>query len=105
VARLKGYTQMYGHAQDRLVPFWTRFGARPLEPHRPLVFSDFSYTEMLLTTDRHPEALSLASDPYVLIRPEGEWSEPGPLELSASRPVTSPSRPVSSAPVRKQQAA
>jgi predicted GNAT family N-acyltransferase len=97
LCRLKGYTKIYGHAQDRLVPFWTRFGARPVEPHRPLVFSDFSYTEMLLTTERDPEALSLASDPYVLIRPEGEWSEPGPLELSASRPVTSP--------LRKQQAA
>jgi predicted GNAT family N-acyltransferase len=99
LSRLKGYTQVYGHAQDRLVPFWTRFGARPLEPHRDLVFSDFSYTEMLLKTPRHPDALSLDSDPYVLIRPEGEWGEPGPLELSTTRPVTSPS------PSRKQQAA
>jgi hypothetical protein len=26
----------------------------------------------------------------VLIRPEGEWDKPGPLEISAQRPVTSP---------------
>jgi predicted GNAT family N-acyltransferase len=92
LSRLKGYTRIYGHAQDRLVPFWKRFGARPMEPHRRLVFSDFSYTEMLFETDRHPSALSLASDPYVLIRPEGAWEHPGPLERSAARPVTSPSR-------------
>jgi hypothetical protein len=84
--------QIYGHAQDRLVPFWSRFGARPVEPRRPLVFSDFSYTEMLLETEPLPEALSLESDPYVLIRPEGLWDEPGPLEASAARPVTSPVR-------------
>lgn len=97
LSRVKGYTQIYGHAQDRLVPFWKRFGAHPKEPRRPLVFSDFSYTEMLLETERHPEALSLETDPYVLIRPEGEWDKPGPLEISAQRPVTSP--------VHKQQAA
>jgi predicted GNAT family N-acyltransferase len=90
LSRAKGYTRIYGHAQDRLVPFWKRFGARVLAPRRSLVFSDFSYTEMLLETDRDPEAVSLHSDPYVLIRPEGEWDKPGPLEASAQRPVTSP---------------
>ena len=90
LCRIKGYTKIYGHAQDRLVPFWKRFGARTMEPRRPVVFSDFSYTEMLIPTDRHPDALSLQSDPYVLIRPEGEWDKPGPLEISAQRPVTSP---------------
>jgi predicted GNAT family N-acyltransferase len=92
LSRLKGYTRIYGHAQDRLVPFWKRFGARSVKCKRLLVFSDFSYTEMVLDTERHPQALSLESDPYVLIRPEGEWDKPGPLELSAQRPVTSPLR-------------
>jgi predicted GNAT family N-acyltransferase len=35
LARRKGYTRIYGHAQDRLVPFWSRFGARPMTPRRP----------------------------------------------------------------------
>jgi predicted GNAT family N-acyltransferase len=97
VCRQKGYTRIYGHAQDRLVPFWSRFGARPMGPHRQLTFSDYSYTEMLLVTDRDPDALSLSSDPYVLIRLEGHWDEPGPLEHSAARPVTSPNRYVRAA--------
>lgn len=90
LCRLKGYTRIYGHARERLIPFWKRLGARPIEPQRPVVFSDFSYTEMLIPTERHPNALSLETDPYVLIRPEGEWDKPGPLEVSAQRPVTSP---------------
>ncbi len=97
LCRLKGYTRLYGHVQEKLIPFWKRFGGRPLEPRRPLVFSDYAYTEMVLETERHPNALSLESDPYVLIRPEGEWDKPGPLEVSAQRPATSP--------LRNQQAA
>jgi predicted GNAT family N-acyltransferase len=97
LARRKGYTRIYGHAQERLVPFWSRFGARPTSPRRRLSFSDYAYVEMLLETDRDPEALSLTDDPYVLIRPEGHWDRPGPLERSAARPVTSPNRKVRAA--------
>lgn len=93
LARKKGYKKIYGHAQDRLVNFWATFGAQPMRrPTRPLVFSDFSYTEMLLEAEPHPDPLSLDSDPYVLIRPEGKWHEEGILEESSGRPVTSPLR-------------
>lgn len=94
-ARVKGYKKIYGHAQDRLVSFWSTFGARPMDAREePLVFSDFSYTEMLLEADRHPDAITLDSDPYTLIRPEGKWHEAGILEQSANRDVTSPLRAV-----------
>jgi predicted GNAT family N-acyltransferase len=90
LARKKGYTSIYGHAQDRLVKFWSRFGAKPMGANRKLEFSDYSYTEMLLEVEPHPDPLTLESDPYELIRPEGEWDEPGILERSIVRPVTSP---------------
>jgi predicted GNAT family N-acyltransferase len=92
LCRIKGYTRIYGHAQDRLVPFWRRFGAKPMSPRRELVFSDFSYTEMLLETEPHPDAIDLRSDPYMLIRPEGEWHVPGALDRSAVRAARSPLR-------------
>lgn len=92
LCRRKGYSHIYGHAQDRLVPFWKRFGARPVEPRRRLVFSDFSYTEMLLVTTPLPNAVTLESDPYVIIRQEGEWDELGPLDRSAARPASAPLR-------------
>ncbi len=88
----EGIPTDHGHAQDRLVHFWAHFGARPMVGRPKLTFSDFSYTEMLLETDPATNAISLASDPYVIIRPEGEWDEPGILDYSASRPVTSPLR-------------
>ena len=90
LARKKGFRRIYGHAQDRLVDFWARFGAKPLGPGRKLVFSDFSYTEMVIDLDPHPDPITVNSDPYLIIRPEGEWHMPGVLDGSSSRAPTSP---------------
>jgi predicted GNAT family N-acyltransferase len=88
----KGFRKIYGQAQDRLVDFWAHFGAKPLATRRPITFSDFSYTEMLLEIEPGPDAITLDSDPYVIIRPEGEWDQPGVLDRSAARPPSSPLR-------------
>ena len=88
----KGFRKIYGQAQDRLVDFWAHFGAKPLPGKREITFSDFSYTEMLLEIEPSPDAITLESDPYVIIRPEGAWDEPGVLDRSAVREVTSPLR-------------
>ncbi len=92
LARKKGFRRIYGHAQDRLVNFWAHFGAKPLGPNRKLVFSDFSYTEMVIELDPHDDPITIDSDPYVIIRPEGEWHAKGVLDASSLRPVTSPQR-------------
>ena len=86
----KGFRRIYGQAQDRLVDFWAHFGAKPLGHNRKLVFSDFTYTEMVLELEPDPRAITMDSDPYVIIRPEGEWDEPGVLDRSAMRPATTP---------------
>jgi predicted GNAT family N-acyltransferase len=91
LCRVKGYRRLYGHAQKRLTNFWARFGFRTFEGGRELVFSDFDYVEMVLDAERHPQAISIGVDPYVMIRPEGRWHVPGVLERSAIRPVTRPS--------------
>jgi predicted GNAT family N-acyltransferase len=91
LCRAKGYRRIYGHAQKRLIGFWSRFGFRRPENARDLVFSDFDYTEVVLELAPHPEAVSLKTDPYVIVRPEGRWHIPGILERSAARPVTRPS--------------
>jgi len=88
----KGFRKIYGQAQDRLVDFWAHFGAKPLPGKREITFSDFSYTEMLLEIEPSADAITLASDPYVIIRPEGEWDQPGVLDRSAAREVTNPLR-------------
>jgi predicted GNAT family N-acyltransferase len=90
--RRKGFKKAYGHAQDRLVNFWAHFGARPLGHNRKLTFSDFSYTEMVLDLEPDDEAITLDSDPYMIIRPEGDWDRPGALEGSSGRGASSPLR-------------
>jgi predicted GNAT family N-acyltransferase len=87
----KGYRRVYGHIQERLVPFWTRFGFRVRENSRRFVFSDFEYIEIVADIERDQDAVSLEADPYLLIRPEGRWHVPGVLEKSASRAPTNPS--------------
>ncbi|PVZ06044.1 GNAT family N-acetyltransferase [Methylobacterium radiotolerans] len=91
LARVKGYRRLYGHAQKRLVGFWSRFGFRVFEGAQELVFSDFDYVEMLMEAEPHPQAIALGADPYVIIRPEGRWHRAGALDRSRSRAVTRPS--------------
>jgi predicted GNAT family N-acyltransferase len=96
LCRMKGYRQIYGHAQRRLMDFWSRFGAKPFPGAKEFVFSDFDYVEMLIDVEPHPNPIRIGTDPFVIIRPEGRWHEPGILERSSSRPVSRPSIGVAS---------
>jgi predicted GNAT family N-acyltransferase len=91
LCRAKGYQRLYGHAQKRLVKFWSRFGFEILEGGRELVFSDFDYVEMVMKTPRDANAIAIGQDPYMIIRPEGRWHLPGVLEVSSTRAVSRPS--------------
>jgi predicted GNAT family N-acyltransferase len=91
LCQMKGYRRLYGHAQKRLVNFWSRFGFRPLEGAKEFVFSDFDYVEIVADIERDPDSITIGADPYVMIRPEGRWHVPGILERSANRQVTRPS--------------
>jgi predicted GNAT family N-acyltransferase len=86
LAERKGYDRLMGHAQPRLVAFWSRYFAGRVRPGRPsFSFSDYDYVEMEF--DLHPpaDAVSIDSDPFVLLRPEGEWDRPGVLDRSTER--------------------
>jgi predicted GNAT family N-acyltransferase len=91
LCQMKGYRRLYGHAQKRLVNFWSRFGFHLFEGGQELVFSDFDYVEMVAEIEPHPDAVRIGVDPYKVIRPEGRWHRPGILESSAGREVTRPS--------------
>lgn len=84
----KGFTKVIGHARDELIPLYKMFGFRVEENARSLVFSDYSYTEMVHTGDLPDNAITLQSCPYALIRPEGDWDRPGILEDSVDRSGT-----------------
>ena len=88
LCRMKGYRQIYGHAEKHLLNFWSRFGFKVLEGGRELRFSDHQYLEILAEIEPHPDAIRIGADPYVTIRAEGRWHLPGILERSASRSST-----------------
>ncbi len=85
LCRKKGYKVLYAHAQKRLLGFWEQRGFELMQGSREFVFSDFDYVEVKLEAERHPQRITLGEDPYVLIRPEGQWDVPGILEMSAGR--------------------
>jgi predicted GNAT family N-acyltransferase len=80
IAARKGYTRIYGHAQQGLEAFWARFGARRIDNTGSFTFSGYSYCEMLLEIARDADAVGLGTSPLVTIRPEGAWDLPGILE-------------------------
>jgi predicted GNAT family N-acyltransferase len=90
LARRKGFRRIYGHSREGLEAFWARFGAKPIGADRHLTFSGFRYTEMMLDVEPLPDAITLDSGGFVLLRPEGDWDKPGILEISATRPVRDP---------------
>lgn len=85
LCRLKGYRVLYAHAQKRLLGFWEKRGFSQMPNTREFVFSDFDYVEVKLETTKHPKSITLDADPYVIIRPEGLWDQPGVLESSSRR--------------------
>ena len=86
--RAKGYRKLYGHAEPRVVKLWERFGFRPRTPHPTLSFSNLEFVVGDLELPPNAEALTTMSDPYVLVRPEGQWTRPGVLDRSARKSTT-----------------
>ena len=84
-ARAKGFRHVYGHARQDLVPFWARFGFREMPGRAVFGFSGVTYVEMGGPIDAAARPIGLHNTPYELIRPEGDWDRPGPLDPSAAR--------------------
>ncbi len=81
IAARKGYRQMIAQIQSRLWPLWARILHCELRTDRPeFTFSQYDYMEIDIPLPAHPLALDMYTDPYVMIRPEGNWDQPGPLE-------------------------
>jgi len=89
LVRRKGFRRIYGTAREGLEGFWARFGGVAISDKK-ITVSGFKYTEMMVDLDPHPNAITVDRGPYVILRPEGNWDQPGILEISAARPVRDP---------------
>lgn len=83
----KGYLHIVGYIQKRLVPFWKQLGFLPREGRAGFRFSDYDYVECERHLVAKADALSVDSDPYVIMRPEGDWDHENVLDMSAKRPA------------------
>lgn len=83
----KGYTRIIGYIQRRLVPFWKQLDFMPRSDRGGFRFSDYDYVECERTLPARNDALHENSDPFVIMRPEGDWDEENVLDRSARRPV------------------
>jgi predicted GNAT family N-acyltransferase len=91
LAASKGYRKIMGHTQVRLAPVLMRLGRVKVRKDRPsFTFSDHEYVETEKDLTPPEDAISIDSDPLVLLRPEGAWDRPGILDQSAVRPATNP---------------
>ncbi len=82
--REKGYNKIYGHSRIDLIPFWKMFGFKRRQGRADFSFVNIKYAELELNCSPLAEVISLDDDPMTLIRPEGDWHQPGPLDLSES---------------------
>ena len=83
--RTKGFRKAYGHARHDLVNFWARFGFKPIADRPIFTFSDVDYVEMEADVAESNDVIGIGRSPFELIRPEGQWDVPGPLDRSAMR--------------------
>jgi len=83
----KGYIHAIGYIQKRLVPFWKQLGFHPREGREGFRFSDYDYVECSRQLEPRVDALTIDADPYVLMRPEGDWDHENVLDRSAARPA------------------
>ena len=86
LAARKGFRRMTAQIQARLWPLWSKtLNCELIEGRPSFFFSDYEYKEMVISVAPHPDAIRISSDPYEVIRPEGEWDSPGILEASRDR--------------------
>jgi predicted GNAT family N-acyltransferase len=91
LAAKKGYRHIMGHTQVRLAPVLKRLAKVNVRAGRPsFKFSDHEYVETIRELTPPEDAVTIDSDPMVVLRPEGAWDRPGVLDRSAVRPATNP---------------
>lgn len=81
IASRKGYRRMIAHMQARLEQMWGHvMECRVLDREAGFRVSGYDYLTLEIPLPEHPEAIHADADPFLLIRPEGDWDKPGVLD-------------------------
>ncbi|WP_203291058.1 GNAT family N-acetyltransferase [Maricaulis parjimensis] len=84
-AARRGYEKVIGHAQLDRVKYWRTHGFRVRKDRPHFFFTDYEYVEIERTLVPPADAITENTDPMVVIRPDGAWDEPGPIDRSLER--------------------
>ena len=83
LCRKKGYRNIYGHSDVKVLPLWKRHGFKPRTLESNFSFSGLRLVEGDLELSKSNDTIDLNTDPMVINRPEGQWHRPGVLEKNA----------------------
>lgn len=86
IAARKGYRRMLAHMQTRLEEMWRHvMHCEVVDRENGFDFSGYSYFTLEIPLPEHPAAIGFDADPFVLLRPEGDWDRPGVLDAKPTR--------------------
>lgn len=81
IASRKGYRRMIAHMQARLEQMWGHvMDCHVIDREAGFRVSGYDYLTLEIPLPEHPDALRADADPFLLIRPEGDWDKPGVLD-------------------------
>ena len=78
--RKKGYRNIYGQSDEKVVSLWKKHGFHPRTTKSTFSFSGLNLVEGDLELNLANDTINLSTDPMVLNRPEGQWHRTGILE-------------------------
>ena len=83
IAARKGYRRMLGHIQARLKVMWKHtMSCDVRDEAEGFAFSGLPYLAVEIPLPEHPDTIGFKADPFLLLRPEGDWDRPGVLDPS-----------------------
>lgn len=80
LCKKKGYRNIYGHSDEKVLPLWKRHGFKPRTKQSTFSFSGLNLVEGDLELGMPNDMIDLKTDPMIINRPEGQWHKPGVLE-------------------------
>ncbi len=80
LCRKKGYRNIYGHSEEKIVPLWKRHGFKPRTEESTFSISGDRLIEGDLEVSADNDMITMHTDPLVINRPEGQWHYEGILE-------------------------
>jgi predicted GNAT family N-acyltransferase len=80
IASRKGYRRLIAHMQVELKDMWNHVMHCTIDESSVWQAWGLSFYTVEIPLPEHPEAIQADSDPFVLLRPEGDWDRPGVLD-------------------------